>query len=368
MAQCDACYVAPPEKFTHKLLSAGGIGMLLFILYFFAQELNILPQFTGSPEFTVLTVFLLGIVASTSTCMATSGALFLATIGKRGNAIIPAVTFNLGRIVSYGFFGLLTGFLGKIISANFAFGSYISVIVAVLMVMIGLDMLQLLSLSSFFSFSFTKKMYKKLENKLISHPKKTAFLLGAITYLLPCGFTQSVQVYALGLADPIKSALVMMMFAVGTMPALLAMGFATSLTKSKYYTLFYRVMGMVVCLIGLSYFTNALSLYGINILPFQGKQVSSFSQLSNGVQEIEMNVDSVGYSPNAFTLQKGVLVKWIIKGENVYGCQGFLTAPMVGVQKILAKGENVVEFTPQESGTVAFSCSMGMFKGQFNVI
>lgn len=81
-----------------------------------------------------------------------------------------------------------------------------------------------------------------------------------------------------------------------------------------------------------------------------------------------MNVNSYGYSPNSFTVKQGVPVRWVVKGENVFGCQGSLRGSAIGLQKTLQTGENLIEFTPLEEGLIAFSCSMGMFRGNFIVM
>ncbi len=81
-----------------------------------------------------------------------------------------------------------------------------------------------------------------------------------------------------------------------------------------------------------------------------------------------MNVNSTGYSPNNFTVKKNIPVRWNINGDNVFGCQGYLVMPKLGIQKVLTKGQNVIEFTPTEEGVINFSCAMGMYRGVFNVV
>ncbi len=368
------------EPLSKRLTDVGAITILLFIVYFFAQELHLLPSFnttTGS-GLTYLTVFVLGLVASASTCMATSGALFLSTVGKLNKKeasitenIIPAVSFNVGRVLSYGIFGFIAGLIGKAAAQSLNLGSFLTFIVSVGMILIGLNMLKLISFSFITGSSITKGLFGKLESKLISHPKQAAFFLGSITYLLPCGFTQSVQLYALGLANPVQSALMMMTFALGTIPALLAIGFASSFTQSRHYPMFVKVMGVLIVLIGLSYFRNVLTLYGVNVNVFSAGSKSSTStvaNLRNGFQEIHMTVNARGYTPNDFTVKQGQKVRMIVNGENVFGCQGTMRIPKYDIVKTLASGENVIEFTPEEKGTVPFSCIMGMFRGQIEVI
>ncbi len=372
------------DPLSKRLTDAGAIAIVLFILYFFAQEFNLIPQFNGAVNLSLLTVFILGLIASTSTCMATSGALFMATVGKLNqdssttdsqnnlgsSSLMSALTFNVGRILSYGFFGFVVGLVGKTLVANFQLGSFLTLFVSVIMILIGLDMAKLLPFSAVIGSSITKGIFKRLEGRLIKNPQKTSFFLGAITYLLPCGFTQAVQVYALGTADPFKSSLIMMIFALGTVPALMAMGYASSFTKSSLYPQFMKAVGVAVIMISLLNVSNFLAIYGVAPSFFtQRAQVKGENvQVTDGYQIATMSVSNRGYSPNSFTITKNTPVRWVINGDNVFGCQGYLVAPKLGLQKALAKGKNVVEFTPQEAGPIYFSCAMGMYRGVFNVV
>lgn len=366
------------EPLAKRLMDVGLIAVILFILYAIGKEAHLIPEFNFSNNLNYATVFILGLVASTSTCMATSGALFLATVGKLRKEgvslkenILPATFYNLGRVLSYGFFGFLAGMVGGVLISNFKFGSWLTLIVSLFMVLLGLDMAKIISLSSVLPTGLTKGIFEKLEHRLIKNPKKTAFLLGAITYLLPCGFTQTVQVFALGLASPVQSALTMMTFALGTVPALLLIGGLSSFTQSRYYSYFMKVVGIIVFIVGISYFSNFLSLYGINLNFFSANSQSAANSniiMDNGKQVVNMNVNNTGYNPNSFTVKKGIPVKWVINGQNVFGCQGYLVAPKLNVQQALTTGQNIIEFTPQEEGVINFSCGMGMYRGQFNVI
>lgn len=383
------------ESLAKRLFDAGAIAMILFMVFVIAQQLNVVPSFQ-SASLTYTTVFILGLVASTSTCMATSGAMFLATIGKLNqqnlnavesvvgsrigvqddkwmNNFMPALMFNVGRIGAYTVGGFIIGLVGQTVSNNAQFGSILSLAVAFMMILIGLDMLKIISISSLLPNSLSKGLFDKLEHKFSQNPRRTAIFMGAITYFLPCGFTQTVQVYALGLADPVKSAAMMAIFAIGTMPALLAIGFASSFTKSSFYPMFSKVMGMVVFVIGISYVTNALHLYGIKI-----PVLSSFSstvvgesvqaQQQGKVQVIRMSVDYGGYTPASFTVKQNTPVRWIVEGKNVFGCQGALVSSKLNINTTLKVGENIFEFTPTEKGDIPFSCSMGMFAGIITVI
>lgn len=372
--------VLASQPWSKRVFDAGAIAVILFIIYYFAQEARLIPDFNIALNLSLWAVFLLGLVASTSTCMATSGALFMATIGKKsevrspksnaGSSIVPAVMFNVGRVLSYGLFGLIVGAIGQAFVENTVAGPVFLLIIAIFMFVIGLDMAGVLPFSSISAFSFTKGLFVYLEKKFISAPRRWSFLLGAITYLLPCGFTQSVQLYAISLGNPVQSAVVMMVFALGTVPALLAIGFASSFTRSKYYPVFAKVIGVIIIMIGVGYFSNVLYLYGISVpvLARQNHVVDKNIIEKDGYQIANMTVKSSGYYPGSFTVKKGVPVRWVINGENVLGCQGSIVAPSVNVAKILSKGENIIEFLPEKTGRIAFSCTMGMFQGEFNVV
>jgi len=387
------------ETFGKRIGEVLGIGAILLILYLIAKELSLIPAFNFIGNLSLLTIFVIGLVASTSTCMATSGALFLSTINRSRvipspstslrtgsveesekkislltsfgrNDIDKAILFNSGRIASYSAFGFLAGLVGQALITNLKFGPFLTLLAAVFMILLGLDMAKIVSLGTIIPSGLNKAIFEKLEHKLMKYPRKAPFFLGAITYFLPCGFTQAVQVYALGLASPLQSALTMMIFALGTMPALLLIGVMSTFTKSTFYSYFIKTMGVLVFVIGFFYLSNFTSLYGININPFSknGNSGGMSASLENGVQTINMKVVTSGYIPNYFTVKNGIPVKWKIQGENVFGCQAYFVVPKLGVQKTLEQGENLIEFTPTETGFINFSCGMGMYRGRIEVI
>jgi len=357
------------ESMSKKLIEAFLIATGLGLIYLIAKEINIIPDINITGSLNLLTVLFLGLVASVSTCMATSGALFLSTIGKKTNNLKQAVYFSLGRIISYGFFGFIAGLVGSVIITNLKFGTGLTLLAAIFMILLGLDMLKILSFASIIPFGVSSNLFRKLEHTLIKDPHKSAFFLGIITYFLPCGFTQATQVYALGLASPWQSALTMAVFALGTAPAILFIGSLRGLLRSTFYQYFMKTVAVGVLILGLYYANNFLSIYGINIgfnKDIKGTGINV--NIENGKQIINMDVISGGYSPNQFTIKKGVPVKWVINGKNVFGCQGYFVVPTLNISKALNEGENIIEFTPTEAGSINFSCGMGMYRGRIEVI
>jgi len=98
------------------------------------------------------------------------------------------------------------------------------------------------------------------------------------------------------------------------------------------------------------------------------QNLDSTITLENGVQVIRMNESAQGYSPNTFTIKKGVPVRWEIQSLADRTCANALIVPDYKIRAFLKPGKNIVEFTPTQSGSIPFSCSMKMFTGNFDVI
>jgi len=87
-----------------------------------------------------------------------------------------------------------------------------------------------------------------------------------------------------------------------------------------------------------------------------------------GYQTINMDVVASGYSPNIFVLKAGVPVKWVINGKQVTGCNGTIIVPAYNLNFRVTQGEQTINFTPEKTGTIDWSCGMGMIRGQFIVL
>ena len=246
-------------------------------------------------------------------------------------------------------------------------GGILTLVISLMMIFLGLDMAKVFSWQKYFEPSFTGRIFEYLEEKLKTYPRKMPFFLGAITYFLPCGFTQSVQVFAMGLGNPFLSAVYMMVFALGTVPLLMAINLALNIRKFAIYEYFLKGMGVLVFFVGLIYFSNFLNLFGLNYFDrffLKNNEEKVNVKVVSGKQVIEMTVDSSGYSPNFFVVKKDAPVKWVIYGKNVLGCQGYFVVPLLGISQALKEGENVFEFDPKNFSEISFSCGMGMFRGK----
>ena len=217
------------------------------------------------------------------------------------------------------------------------------------------------------------------ETREYSH--KNAMVGGALTFFLPCGFTQAMQLYAVTSGSFLSGALIMGIFALGTAPGLLGIGGVTSLLKGNSIKHFYRFAGVLVFVLAVVNMRNGLNLTGWGSISFPKNTESSAPaaatpaksslknvELIDGVQVARMDQVAYGYKPDYFEVKKGVKVRWIVDSKSQYSCAAALMLPAMGIQEYLNPGENVFEFTPQKAGNLNFSCSMGMYTGRFKVI
>lgn len=337
-------------------------------------------------------IFVIGLVAASSSCIAVSGGLLLSTAAKfnekygsssPAGRMRPVFLFIFGRVLGYGLLGGLLGVIGKALAPSPTVTASIAILAAAYMLIMGLDMLQI---APAWLKRLMPSMPKSLSHKVMDaegkeHPLMP-FGMGAATFFLPCGFTQALQLYALTTGSFMTGALSLAVFALGTAPALAALGWASSSLKGKAGRFFFQFSGALVVVLGLWNIQNGLAILG-HPISFPNLAASTTTVAAaqadapaptdlvpvvDGKQIVKMSVSS-GYEPNHFTIRAGTPVKWEIDATNGGGCASVIVSQKLGVQKLLTRdASNVIEFTPTAAGEIPFSCSMGMYRGSFTVI
>ena len=91
----------------------------------------------------------------------------------------------------------------------------------------------------------------------------TPLLVGVATFFLPCGFTQSMQLYTLTTGSFLQGGLTMLAFALGTLPVLALMSFSSfSVQTSGKKGIFFKTAGLIVILFALFNIINSLAAAG----------------------------------------------------------------------------------------------------------
>lgn len=366
----------------HHWREFGVALMILFVVYKVLQVMGLFSISTNvDASINLGAIFVIGLVAAVSTCTALVSGLILSVAAKynevhqaatKWQRLKPHLLFNLGRLVSYFVLGGVIGVIGQAITPSARFTGLLTIVISVVMILLGIDILKL-----FQGNRFIPKMPKWFSQKLYTLAESdkpwVPFVTGGLTFFLPCGFTQSMQLYALTTGSFWQGGITMFVFALGTMPALLGIGMMASLAKGKFARYFLKFSGAMVLVLGIYNFNNGLALADIQ----PGNWFSSGStansaasaEVIDGQQVINMAVNGIRYSPAAFTLKQGVPVEWHIDGTNAQGCAQILTIPDLNITKQLSTiTDNVITFTPTKTGQLNFSCPMGMARGSFTVV
>jgi uncharacterized protein len=177
------------------------------------------------------------------------------------------LSFHLGRITSYGVLGALAASLFQAAELSrifFRFRGSMTVFGGVLMILMGMVLLRVLPLPS--------AVYKAVAapvgwfggtfpRLLRSRSISSKFLLGLAVGLLPCCLLWAMVLTAAATQDPARGALVMVLFGLGTMPALLAAGACAFFFPARLRLLGERVAAATVAVAGV-----AMVLHGAGIL------------------------------------------------------------------------------------------------------
>jgi len=368
-------------------LTIGWMFLAIIASYNILKQFDFLPNISISGHMSYGLIFLIGLFAAVSSCIAVVGGLLLALAGKYNEShpgltgiqkFKPHIYFNIGRVAGYTVFGALVGVLGSVLTLSPRANGYMMVIVSFVMLMLGFQLLNLFPGLRRFTPKMPKFLSHKIHDLSTKDSKAAPITLGALTFFLPCGFTQALQLYVLASGDWKVGALTMLVFSLGTMPALLSLSAISSFVKGVFQKYFLRFAGVLIVLLSVFNINNGLVLAGYNFNPSSIFASSTDTQANtetanivDGKQIVKMTVSGYTYSPNKFTVVEGVPVEWQIDGANAAGCGRVIVMPSLGVSKYLSPQDiTTIIFTPTKTGTIPFNCSMGMMTrgSEFTVI
>lgn len=336
---------------------------------------------------------LVGLAAGLSTCMALVGGLVLGVSAQYAQArpdataqqkFTPHLFFNASRIVSFMVFGGIVGLFGSVLQLNNVFLGILMILVGIVMGVMGIQLTgifprlqSLLALPSF----LTSRIGNPSSDDAYHH--KNAVILGAVSFFLPCGFTQAMQLYAMSTGSFASGALVMGLFALGTAPGLLGVGGLTAAVSKKVGATFFRFVGVVVVAMSLMNITNGYQLSGIHPLSFLPQRVSSATSLvTDSSNETVLHTVfklpdasvTSGYpdliSPKTFTTKVGkpTTLEVVAKDDGV-GCMSTILIPnLADTPRLIKKGQTYrLSFVAKTPGEYPITCAMGVKFGTITV-
>jgi sulfite exporter TauE/SafE/copper chaperone CopZ len=353
------------------------VFVILAAIIMVVRQFDLLPRGLGlSENMSYGLVFAIGLVASVSSCIAVTGGLLVAVAANYNDAsgsrsslerLKPLIFFNIGRIASYTLLGGLVGAVGSALTLTAKANGVLTLAASAVMILLGLQMLKLFPFLGRLLPRMPKVLGHKVHDLAMRNSDGGAFILGAATFFLPCGFTQALQLYVLAKGSFMVGALTMLAFSLGTLPALLSLSAVSSLANGTFQKRFVRFAGATVVVLGFLNVQYGLVLAGSGMETGSGTEVTRASSLPQTApidgekQTIVMRVVGFNYQPNRFSVKQGVPVSWRIDASEAAACGHVLYAPKLGIQQLLSENSvTTINFTPTQTGEFAFNCGMGM--------
>ncbi len=330
--------------------------------------------------------FLTGLTTGGLSCLAIQGGLLASAVASRSGEEPVALSkkmpqigmFIAAKLVSYTLLGLVLGLIGSTLVLSPKIFGWVQIGAGLFMVATALRLIDAHPIFRYFVVTPPRWAFRLLKNTSRNASLFAPATLGFLTVLMPCGITQATMAVAVASGSPILGAAIMAAFVLGTSPVFFALG--ATVVELMQKRAFSYVAAAVVAVFAVLSINGGVVLTGspYTIQNFYRAATTPIDQLAmvrsgapivGGAQEVTIDVASDGYRASAMTIKKGVPVRLRLQTNNTNGCSRAFTIPDLGISKVLpVTGSEVIEFTPKKTGRLAYTCSMGMYTGAFQVL
>jgi uncharacterized protein len=330
---------------------------------------------------TLFLAFITGLTTGGISCLAVQGGLLTTVVSQNSEQHSDSRIvgmFLVAKIVAYTLLGFGLGLIGASLQITPQLQGWLQIGAGVFMILTAARLLDLHPVFRKFVIQPPKSFYKLVRKESKLQSSFAPLLLGALTVLIPCGITQGMMVLAIASASPLEGAGIMFAFTLGASPIFFILGLASAKLFQK--KAFIYAASFVIIVLGILSINTGQVLRGSvhtiqNYLmvattnPNDASVEKVAGTSTEGLQEVTIAVSDYGYKADTNTLTSGVPVKLHLLSQNVGGCARAFIIPSLNISKVLPEnGEESLEFTPTKKGVLTYSCSMGMYSGQFRVI
>ena len=192
--------------------------------------------------------------------------------GSARSRTLSLALYNIGRITTYTFLGVVAGFIGSSLDlpAMRAVGVWLGLAANLMVITIGL--------ASAFGFSWGLNSLESSSGRFFAEPLRRAisgnssfaFLpVGLMLGFLPCGLIYGPLAVAAANGSPLRGGLMMLALGLGTVPILMLFGSATGMISAAFRAVMFRLLGVIIAAIGLMGLLRVLKrmgmIYGFNL-------------------------------------------------------------------------------------------------------
>jgi uncharacterized protein len=211
-----------------------------------------------------IAIFLVGLLGGFGHCIGMCGGFVMTytlkiqetdrTAPSKWQTIYPHLLYNSGRVLTYVILGEIFGFLGSSLGVIFALRDIQGVLqlfAGLVMVIMGFDLAGWIPASgpnTFPGISGFKRLVRSMFNRV---NRKNIFILGMILGFIPCGLVYAAGAKAAATQSILGGMLTMLVFGLGTFPAMVITGLTVNLFSNKLRKRLYRIAALMVILLGI---------------------------------------------------------------------------------------------------------------------
>ena len=192
------------------------------------------------------------------------GAFTLRLRAEKKELSTPLVLYQTGRLTTYLVIGAIVGGLGHTLTPTIrSWQGVFSISVGFLMALLGLALLGFFPFQRWIAAVVPARLVSGWIKHLMNSTHPAApFGLGLANGLLPCGSVYAMALLAAASGDPLKGVSVMLIFGLGTLPAMLGFGFSATLLSVKLRSHLFRAAAILIIIVGVQLSMRGLALGG----------------------------------------------------------------------------------------------------------
>jgi sulfite exporter TauE/SafE len=309
----------------------------------------------------------------------------------------PIILFLIAKLIAYTVLGFMLGWVGSVLQLTPVIRGTLQLAIGIFMLGTALRMFNLHPIFRYFVIEpprFITRYIRRI-SKNSNGDVATPLFLGALTVLIPCGITQGMMALAVGAGNPVVGAAIMFSFVLGTSPVFFILSYLATKLGEAMQERFLKFAAVVLLVLGLVSLEGGLNLVGspISYASFKDylasrnttrqeaynnssaleQQAPIVSQSSvdsptSASNIVNLTADGSGYSPHVTQAKAGQPITLVVKSQDLYTCAQGIVFPKLGMQKQLPpNGTTTIEIPAQPAGTLSYSCSMGMYRGQISI-
>lgn len=200
--------------------------------------------------------FVLGFLGSLH-CVGMCGPIAVAAFGKSGRRqILPRLSYNMGRTVTYVLMGLSMGLIGQVVKLS-GYQQIVSIITGAVILLLTIGYFSGITYRFTGLSQLLARIKRGLGKLMTKQESGDRFVMGIVNGFLPCGLVYMALAGALVTESLTDSILFMLFFGLGTIPAMFSISYVAPALSgvfniNRLIPYMFALVGIILILRGLS--------------------------------------------------------------------------------------------------------------------